>query len=173
MRNRHAIGTDLRTDLGPDFRPDRDDVRRRSGRRVRAMLALTVTSLVLVLVACGPADASGTTAGGDTEGAGTTVSGTTEAGQTDEATSDGQIESSNGQLELTLDELAQYNGKDGQPAYIAVDGVIYDVSDLPRWANGEHNGFEAGQDLTEEIDNESPHGRGVLERADVVGILIP
>lgn len=39
------------------------------------------------------------------------------------------------QLELTLEELAAYDGKDGNPAYIAVDGVIYDVTDvsLERW----------------------------------------
>ena len=32
----------------------------------------------------------------------------------------------NGTLELTLDQLKQYDGKNGNPAYVAVDGVIYD-----------------------------------------------
>ena len=29
---------------------------------------------------------------------------------------------------FTKNELAQYNGQNGQPAYVAVQGVVYDVS---------------------------------------------
>ena len=76
-----------------------------------------------------------------------------------------------GQLVLTLEELAKYNGKDGQPAYVAVDGVIYDVSDKPAWKNGEHNGYSAGQDLTEIIKTKSPHGVSKLSGLPVVGKL--
>lgn len=73
---------------------------------------------------------------------------------------------------FTLEELATYNGKDGQPAYVAVDGVVYDVTDVPEWANGEHkNGLTAGKDLTEEIKNQSPHGLSVLADLPVVGKL--
>ena len=75
----------------------------------------------------------------------------------------------NVQLELTLEELAAYNGKDGKPAYVAVDGVIYDVTNSARWRNGEHNGFSAGQDLTEIIKGQSPHGTSTLSRMPVVG----
>ena len=74
-------------------------------------------------------------------------------------------------LALTLDELAQYDGKDGNPAYIAVSGVIYDVTDVPEWAGGEHNGFSAGQDLTDEIRTISPHGVSKLTNVPVVGTL--
>lgn len=77
------------------------------------------------------------------------------------------------QVELTLDELAQYNGKDGNPPYIAVDGVIYDVTNVPQWRNGEHNGFSAGNDLTEQIKNISPHGVSKLKGLPVVGTLKP
>ncbi len=72
---------------------------------------------------------------------------------------------------FTEEELSQYNGKDGNPAYVAVDGVVYDFTELELWVNGEHNGFEAGQDLTEEIKEISPHGLSVLDRATVVGAL--
>ena len=75
-------------------------------------------------------------------------------------------------LELTLDELKQYDGKNGNPAYVAVDGVIYDVSDLPKWKNGEHNGYSAGNDLTDVIKNKSPHGVKKLEGVPVVGKLV-
>lgn len=72
---------------------------------------------------------------------------------------------------FTLDELSQYNGKDGNPAYVAVDGVVYDVSDVEPWANGEHkNGITAGNELSDEILN-SPHGKGVLKDLPVIGTL--
>ena len=76
-----------------------------------------------------------------------------------------------GELELTLEELAKYNGKDGQRAYIAVDGIIYDVTDSRAWKDGQHNGFEAGKDLTEEIKTLSPHGVGKLEGITQIGKL--
>jgi predicted heme/steroid binding protein len=76
------------------------------------------------------------------------------------------------QLELTVAELAQYDGKDGQSAYIAIDGVIYDVTNVPQWKNGEHNGFAAGNDLTEEIKTISPHGVSKLKGLPVVGKLV-
>lgn len=76
------------------------------------------------------------------------------------------------QLELTLEELAAYDGKDGNPAYIAVDGVIYDVTDVSFWRGGEHNGFSAGQDLTDAIKNQSPHGVARLRGVPVVGELV-
>lgn len=76
-------------------------------------------------------------------------------------------------LELTVEELAKFNGKDGQPAYIAVDGIIYDVSNHPAWKDGGHNGFEAGKDLTTEIKEKSPHGVGKLTEAVEVGKLVP
>lgn len=72
---------------------------------------------------------------------------------------------------FTLDELKQYNGKDGKPAYVAVDGIVYDVSASDKWKNGDHNGFEAGNDLTDEIKNVSPHGVKMLDRVPVVGKL--
>ena len=73
------------------------------------------------------------------------------------------------ELVLTIEELAQYDGKDGNPAYVAVDGIIYDFSESGLWDEGEHNGFEAGMDLTEGIKDASPHGVSVLERMPVVG----
>jgi len=74
-----------------------------------------------------------------------------------------------GELLLTLEELAAYNGKDGKPAYVAVDGVIYDVTNIPQWKNGQHNGFEAGQDLTAAIKEQSPHGVSKLQNVPVAG----
>lgn len=53
--------------------------------------------------------------------------------------------------EFTLEELKKYNGKNGNPAYIAVNGKVYDVTNNSHWKNGEHHGYEAGNDLTEPL----------------------
>ena len=58
------------------------------------------------------------------------------------------------ELELTLEELEKYDGKDGQKAYVAVEGIIYDVTDIPEWQNGIHNGQVAGKDVTAAIKNQ-------------------
>lgn len=75
-------------------------------------------------------------------------------------------------LELTLEELKAFDGQDGRPAYVAVDGVIYDMSNSNLWKNGQHNGFQAGQDLTDVIKNQSPHGVKNLERVPKIGVLV-
>jgi predicted heme/steroid binding protein len=72
---------------------------------------------------------------------------------------------------LTKEELAKYNGQGGQPAYIAVDSVIYDVTNVPQWNGGQHKGFEAGQDLTAAIKTKAPHGISVLAGVPVAGSL--
>ena len=65
--------------------------------------------------------------------------------------------------------LSVYNGKDGNPAYIAIEGVVYDVSDEPMWMDGIHQGrFQAGQDLTEQMKN-APHGLSKLTGLKEVG----
>jgi predicted heme/steroid binding protein len=72
---------------------------------------------------------------------------------------------------MTLEELAQFNGKDGQPAYVAVNDVIYDLSKSSYWENGNHvDSHQAGQDLTEDLKR-APHVRAVVERFPVVGTL--
>jgi predicted heme/steroid binding protein len=83
-----------------------------------------------------------------------------------------EMMSEDGMLELTLEELKQYNGQDGQPAYVAVDGVIYDFSDVAAWMGGKHHGNMAGNDLTDIIKNKSPHGLKVLDGKTVVGKLV-
>lgn len=72
---------------------------------------------------------------------------------------------------FTLQELSSYNGENGNPAYIAVDGIVYDVSDIDSWKNGSHNGFKAGADLTVEINEQAPHGTSTLENLPIVGKL--
>lgn len=70
---------------------------------------------------------------------------------------------------FTKDELAKYDGKNGQPAYIAVDGVVYDVT--TNFPNGDHHGCVAGTDSTESIKTIS-HGSAILANSPVVGKLV-
>jgi predicted heme/steroid binding protein len=72
---------------------------------------------------------------------------------------------------FTKQELSQYNGKNGAPAYIACGGKVYDVSASYFWRNGRHQVVNAaGADLTSELQ-QAPHGAEMLERVPVVGIL--
>lgn len=71
---------------------------------------------------------------------------------------------------FTLDELKKYNGQNGTPAYVAVDGVVYDVTNANKWKNGKHQGVVAGNDLSKAIAS-SPHGKSVLNKLPVIGTL--
>lgn len=73
--------------------------------------------------------------------------------------------------EMTLAELAQYDGKSSNLVYVAVDGLVYDFSGSSRWKNGSHNGYSAGGDLSEVIKTKSPHGVSKLSGFPIVAKL--
>lgn len=84
--------------------------------------------------------------------------------------------------DLSRAELAQFDGKEGRPAYFAYQGVIYDATNSPRWKNGTHMGrHQAGCDLTEVL-GQAPHGEdkvlvmpkvGKLRGEETVGLTPP
>lgn len=76
------------------------------------------------------------------------------------------------ELRLTEMELREYNGERGRPAYIAYDGIVYDVSDAPNWRRGMHRELHyAGLDLTRSL-RKAPHDARVFQRVRRVGVLI-
>lgn len=79
----------------------------------------------------------------------------------------------NGELRLTERELRQYDGQKGRRAYIAYEGVIYDVTDAPNWRGGMHREMHyPGLDLTRTL-RKAPHDASVFKRVPRVGLLIP
>ena len=76
------------------------------------------------------------------------------------------------QRKITTNELAQNNGRDGKPAYVAFKGKVYDVSASAFWMEGDHMGAHvAGKDLTNEIEL-APHREETLQRVKQVGVLV-
>jgi predicted heme/steroid binding protein len=76
---------------------------------------------------------------------------------------------------FSLEELARFDGKDGSPAYVAADGVVYDVSESRSWPEGDHIrcnlGAMAGRDLSEELAQAPVSMRDLLADMPVVGRL--
>ncbi len=76
-----------------------------------------------------------------------------------------------GERRFTIEELKEYDGKEGKPAYAVFKGKVYDVSNSPLWKNGTHAGkHSAGVDLTENILS-APHSEEVLIKFRIVGEL--
>ncbi len=73
---------------------------------------------------------------------------------------------------FTKEQLAKFNGQNGEPTYIAYKGKVYDVTGSNLWEMGEHQGMHvSGEDLTKELAD-APHEEEVFERFPVVGELI-
>ncbi|MEJ2164338.1 MAG: cytochrome b5 domain-containing protein [Desulfobacterales bacterium] len=73
--------------------------------------------------------------------------------------------------EFDVDELAGFNGENGNPIYVAYDGKVYDVSESKLWRSGQHmKRHRSGTDLTADMQA-APHESDVLERYPQVGIL--
>lgn len=78
-----------------------------------------------------------------------------------------------GILALTVSDLKKFDGKNGRKAYVAVNGIVYDVTHSKVWKNGEHmRQHSAGSELTYEIINLSPHGLSKLDNVYPVGVLV-
>ncbi len=75
--------------------------------------------------------------------------------------------------EFRLEELRDYDGKDGRASYIAYEGKVYDVTASKLWKGGLHmRRHRAGTDLTAAIQA-AQHGPDLLERYPQIGVLQP
>ena len=76
------------------------------------------------------------------------------------------------QKAFTLEELKYYNGENGRAAYVAVNGVVYDVSQRIGWAGGTHFGLFAGNDLSAQFMACHRGLTAIIEQLPIVGILV-
>ncbi len=65
---------------------------------------------------------------------------------------------------IPLAELRRNNGERGARKYVAYRGIVYDVTDCPKWRPDMHEQLHfAGQDLTSELPD-APHREDVFQR---------
>ena len=75
------------------------------------------------------------------------------------------------EIVLTEQELSEFNGRDGKRPYVAIDGIVYDLSKISKWKNGKHHGMLAGQILTEEYYRCHSKKLNLIKKSKVVGRL--
>lgn len=74
--------------------------------------------------------------------------------------------------ELTPEQLADFDGKEGRPAYIAYKGMIYDMTNSRFWKNGGHMvKHHAGTDLTGAL-TQAPHKEDKVLAMPQVAMLV-
>lgn len=79
---------------------------------------------------------------------------------------------SNNQRNFTLAELTTFDGKNGRPAYVAVNGIVYDVTNNRAWAAATHFGLVSGKDYTQEFASCHAGQQSILAMLPVVGRLV-
>lgn len=73
---------------------------------------------------------------------------------------------------FTAQELTTFDGKNGRPAYVAVNGIVYDVTNNRAWAAATHFGLISGKDYTQEFASCHAGQQSILAMLPVVGRLM-
>lgn len=74
---------------------------------------------------------------------------------------------------FTIQQLGQFTGMNGKPAYVAVNGVVYDVTNNAAWSAASHFGLTAGKDLTTQFASCHPGQQWILAQLKPIGGLVP
>ena len=116
--------------------------------KTKIILPLAAMLLMFGIALCGY-PAADTPAGAVTSHAGAAVSQTSQETKTPR------------EKTFTKTQLAKFDGRNGNAAYVAYEGIVYDVSS--KWEDGEHHGIKAGMDITSQLDNCSFHEDGFFK----------
>lgn len=77
--------------------------------------------------------------------------------------------------QINSTQLATYNGHNPatqNKSYVALNGCVYDVSNVDEWNGGKHyKGMVAGTDLTSNI-SKSPHGASIVKSEGLTPVAI-
>lgn len=73
---------------------------------------------------------------------------------------------------FTLEELASCNGQNGNPAYLAVNQVVYDLSEEPKWFGSNKLMMYAGKSLDNDFMGCQQESLNILKSLPVVGHVI-
>jgi predicted heme/steroid binding protein len=68
---------------------------------------------------------------------------------------------------FTLEELARHDGQSGAPGYIAINGNVYDVTNVQLLKDGRHHGVIPGNDVSDLF----VHNQAILNRLKIIGKL--
>jgi len=136
--------------------------------KIKTLLLVIVLILTLTLAACDITTTSTNSTTATTNSTATTDVFVTTTTTTVSTTS--SLDTT--QRTFTLAQLAVYNGNNGVDAYIAVNGVVYDVTDAAEWTNGWHKGMHlAGTDASAAFAD-SPHSLAFIQQLPVVGTFV-
>lgn len=72
---------------------------------------------------------------------------------------------------FTTEELANFDGKNGKPAYVAVNGTVYDVTSNRAWAAATHFGLVAGKEYSQQFASCHAGQQSILTTLPAVGRL--
>ena len=69
---------------------------------------------------------------------------------------------------FSKEELAKYDGKNNNAAYISINGIVYDITNSKEWKESKYKTYQPGKDYTDvEIEDE------LLNKLTVVGAYGP
>jgi arsenite oxidase small subunit len=74
-----------------------------------------------------------------------------------------------GERVFTREELRKYDGKGGNPQYLAFKGKVYDLTKSELWVDGEHMSQHNLFENLEETIHSAPHGEETLQKFQIVG----
>ena len=77
-----------------------------------------------------------------------------------------------GVLKMNKEELREYTGDNGTSKYVAVHGIIYDLTNAPQLEYAPHCQIEGGTDVTKMFNECHGYNYAILDKLPRVGILI-